>query len=347
MNSTPIWYLLLLVAGVFLALAATVNTEFVEHWLAHDGVITDQTRSQLVLFRASLLFFGLACIILWLFRRPLSSDWNTAITRWRTVPEPLHSSELVPVVRSVGLSRTLRLLWSIWIGFCSFSLLRSDDLATLLVLEKGVFETGTVICYLFVMILAFALALPHFQRKTRGLAKWWLVVICFGSLFVALEETNWGQLYLRYRTPDLIQHVNYQGEFSFHNVELPWVLPLQVYWANEVLWSLAILGGLALPCFLLTSRQVRRWLWAWEVPVPPWISQAFFFSAALVPRDRAVLGQFQSNNMPSELREFAIAVGVAIWFLIRFVEPRKAAATGTDSIHVESGVGASSRWPRP
>ena len=233
----------------------------------------------------------------------------------------------------MGLSRTLYLLYFIWIGFCSFSLLRSDDLAAFVTTEMGLSETGTVICYIFATILAFALALPHFQRRVRGLAKWWLVVICFGSLLVALEETNWGQLYLRYRTPDLMQDVNYQGEFSFHNVELPWLLPLQVYWANEVLWSLAVLGGLALPCFVLTSRRVRRWLWAWEVPVPPWISQAFFFSAALIPRDRAVLDQFQHNNMPSELREFAIAVGVAIWLLVKFMEPKRRQQR---SIHVQT-----------
>ena len=151
----------------------------------------------------------------------------------------------------------------------------------------------------------------------------------FSSSFGALKVS----IYLRYRTPDLMQDVNYQGEFSFHNVELPWLLPLQVYWANEVLWSLAVLGGLALPCFVLTSRRVRRWLWAWEVPVPPWISQAFFFSAALIPRDRAVLDQFQHNNMPSELREFAIAVGVAIWLLVKFMEPKRRQQR---SIHVQT-----------
>jgi len=50
---------------------------------------------------------------------------------------------------------------------------------------------------------------------------------------------------------------------------------------------------------------------ALEVPLPPWISQAYFFVAALIPLDNVI--KLQRANIPSELREVIIAIGITIW----------------------------------
>jgi len=63
---------------------------------------------------------------------------------------------------------------------------------------------------------------------------------------------------------------------------------------------------------------LRRFVWRWEIPVPPLLAQACFAAAALTPsealrfRGPAVGAHLM---LPSEMREFSIVVAFAIWLL--------------------------------
>lgn len=313
------WHLLFLSAGLLVIAAFSMNV-LVErwfssdgHWFSSDGHISDEGIDYLNLFRSGLLVLAGGCVILWTLRKIITRDFREAFDRWKRVPYRLDISAVVPSTRPVGLKLVLWLLIPLWIAGVTICLVPSYDQAQawayFLTYENGVYETLAVVCYIFAGIVSLRFAIPYLRRNSkRGLLRWWLLGLAAVCLFVAAEETNWGELYFHYESAEFIRQSNYQNEVSLHNVELPF---FDNYWANDLAHIAAVCGGILLPLMICSSMYFRRLIWAIETPLPPWLSQAYFLIAALIPQDNIL--NLSKANIPSELREATIAFGVAIW----------------------------------
>ncbi len=304
------WHLLILAACVSVLIALVFDVSFVERWFSSDGHLSEQGKNYYNLLRSGLFIVAAGCLVLWTLRKCISADNKVAVERWIKVHPGLRATEVIPSVSPVLLKRSLWMFFVPWILFVVISLVPGYEvLASQLIREKGFLETLTVIFYLFAGIISIRLAFPCWRRNSRkGLFRWWISCLALGCLFVAIEEINWGELYLHYEAAEVIRQSNYQNEVSLHNISLPFI---GSYWANDLLQIIAFCGGVILPLMLRYSSFVRRMAWAAEVPLPPWLSQAYFFVAALIPQDNVI--QLQVMNIPSELREVTIAFGVAIW----------------------------------
>ena len=307
------WYLLLLVAGVLICIALIFNDSFVEQWFSADGHISDGGRSYLKFLRIGLLLISGACIILWFLRNIIVSYIEEAVECWKRNPPELKASDLVPPIKLAYVRNSLLLILSAWIVFVIISLVPGyETLAARITIEGGATETLTVVFYLFACIIAITSAISCLrQNSQRRLNLFWLFALAAGCFFIAGEEINWGQIYLHYDTPEIVKQSNVQRELSLHNI----VIPFLGYWANDMLQLLAICGGIVLPIMIRFSSYFRRIIWAVDFPIPPWLSQCYFFIAALIPQDHVI--QLQPANIPSELREVTIAFGVAIWLWTR------------------------------
>lgn len=222
-------------------------------------------------------------------------------------------AELIPSVSPRGLGIAMWLLLPPWMLWVAMSLMADDTRAAAWTLENGFLQFLTVVCYVLGGVLVARLTWLQFRTAVSpSPRRWWLLVLTVGCLMVAGEETNWGQTYLNFETPELIRQSNLQQQFSIHNLRLPGDIS-GTYVSNEILWWLAILGGGILPLVLLMSPRMRGWAWAGELPLPPWQVQAYCLTAAAIPRDDDMLGKLTRANIPSELREVTIAMAVALW----------------------------------
>jgi hypothetical protein len=224
-----------------------------------------------------------------------------------------HAGELVADVSPGWLRVALWLLLPLWMLWVGISLFDDDTLASSLTVENGFLQNLTVLCYGVAGILLVRRSVRQRPAGTEaGLQRWWLLALAFGCVFVAGEEMNWGQTFLHYATPGWLEGTNLQQEFSVHNLRLPGPLSNK-HWANEILWWMAVVGGVVLPLGLVHSERFRRMAWRLELPVPPWLAQMYWLAAVLIPRDGWLLGRLTRDNIPSELREITIALGVAVW----------------------------------
>lgn len=297
------WHALLLLALLMACMAVFFHGQSVE-----EPSLTEARQRLLYL---GCMIMGLGSLTLWLLRHALSRDWSASISR--DVP----SSDVE--VRHIGprnfprsLEVVLRCLLLLWASWISWSLLRDDRLAAQLTLENGLLQDATVIFY----VIATFFFLGSLSRTVTcgaqaGLTKWWFLLLSIGCLGVAGEEINWGQSVLPYATPDFLARTNIQQEVSLHNIELPGFGGR--HWSNAVLWVISLFGGIMLPLLLLLSRWARRLMVALDIPVPPWMSQAFFLVAAVIPPDGTLLGRLTRDNIPSELREVTVACAMMIW----------------------------------
>lgn len=304
------WHLLFAASGLLILSSLIFSDAFVERWFSSDRHITDEGREYLNLIRSVLLVMAGGCIVLWTLRKKITCYFRAAVELWKEGPPSIDAASMVPPVHPVVLQKVLLLILSLWTVFAVISLVPGYDTpAVHLTKENGVTETLTVIFYFFAGVMALILAVQSLCRNSRKrLFHLWLFGLAAGCLFVAAEETNWGDLYLHYKSGEFIRTVNYQHDVSLHNIALPFI---GEYWANDLLQVLAICAGVLLPLMIRFSKSFRRLLWAVEFPTPPWMGQAFFFVAALIPQDKVL--QLKMSNVPSELREVTISFGVAIW----------------------------------
>jgi len=293
------------VAGAGLVLVALL--------LDPDRGSTEREVGQIAIARGLLVAVAVGLVALWLARRRLSNDFAAARARWRTAPAAITARFLVPRCASPGVEKAFWLVlagWFVAIGIAYAVGARWPGDVTI---ENGPTETATVLAYLAATLLAAAAARRTFQAEARAaLRPWILLGLAAGCLLVAAEETDWGQTYLDYETPRSFQDANIQQDLSLHNLALPAGVP-GTRWANWTLRGLGWLGGGLLPLLLLASPGFRRWMWAWNVPLPPWWTQAALFAAACLPELHSDHGAVVRENVGSELREVTIGLAVLVW----------------------------------
>lgn len=313
-RSCPVVSVLVVLTSLsMLVLAWFLTPEFVEQHLSPDGRLTDATHGLIALYRFGLVCAVVLVMVLWVTWRPIVRYFSRYAIHRGQVPDP----DMLSPRRLAGgvLPRRVQvILWialAVWFVAVEVSFYHRIEWPRFFQGEYGVLENGTVVLYLPAGMFALALA---FRRRGQGAAigfhRWWMVLLAAFCILVALEETNWGQVYFHFRTPELIDRINYQDEFSLHNVWIPPHLPLpQGHWANVLVWWLALAGALG-PSLLWMSGRLRRFIWEWEVPVPPLLARGFFAAAAIFPHDRVMFGW---QMRPSEMREISLAVAFALW----------------------------------
>jgi hypothetical protein len=151
--------------------------------------------------------------------------------------------------------------------FCVFLALPMTRASTLMMLEENQHvELLTFVCFLLAGWHGLILA-----RRTRRLGYRWPVTLFYtafslGLIFAAMEEVSWGQWFLGFDTPKILEEINQQREVNIHN------LPL-FHEYLEVPLALYGFGGLF--GILISRHQYVRWL------SPPHIMTSWFLVIAV------------------------------------------------------------------
>jgi hypothetical protein len=102
-----------------------------------------------------------------------------------------------------------------FLGILVLEQLVSPGTRAFLVRENGPYEMLQVV----ILLTAVTLSAQTLRRMPRQPA-WmmgWVVLALAGSFYCLMEETSWGQQFLRWDTPELWSRVNDQNETNLHN----------------------------------------------------------------------------------------------------------------------------------
>ena len=84
-------------------------------------------------------------------------------------------------------------------------------------IENGLVENLQLIL-LILAIIPIIYSIIKYNLKKNKIFYYFLIVKFLGLSFVFFEETSWLQHFLSFKTPDLIENINYQKEFNLHNI---------------------------------------------------------------------------------------------------------------------------------
>ncbi len=168
--------------------------------------------------------------------------------------------------------------------------------------EDGLFETASAVFYfaasgLFVYVCS--------RYRFRNIWCWGYSALFF---LVAGEEISWGQRMLGFGTPDAVEDLNVQEEFTLHNLE--------GIHGSVRLVSLIVIFGLCvvLPVTKARSAPARDLFSRLRLPVCPlWCAPVVLISFVLMAYPRLVLGRVVFNI--DEVAEFLLS-GVFLLFAV-------------------------------
>lgn len=107
--------------------------------------------------------------------------------------------------------------------FASFAVAMSidaiQDYAFALVKENNIVDWLTSGPALAGGILGITLAMREHRRGKDKLIWVFYLVFAIGLIFIAGEETSWGQDFFHYRTPGFFERHNEQGDVTLHNLD--------------------------------------------------------------------------------------------------------------------------------
>lgn len=270
-----------------------------------------KTSAQLRIARVGLAGIAVGLVGVFALRRMLEADLASIRMRWRAAHMPPSAASFVPPIEPGVLQRGLWVVAGFWAAAVAYGLGTRAAWVETLTWENGPCETLTVVSYLAGSGFAGAALWPYVVGGFRAgqPRRWFLLAAAALCFLIAAEETDWGQTYFRYATPETFEHANIQSDLSLHNLALPESFGV-TRWANWVLGLGALTLGGVVPLLLRLSGAFRRAVYALDVPIPPLWSQVVLFSAFWIPE---IDGPFRRNNVGSEMREVTIAVGVVVW----------------------------------
>jgi hypothetical protein len=134
-------------------------------------------------------------------------------------------SESHSFTRQYGLPRILEycILFFPIVVFALFvvgmSLKMTQDVAFTLVKENNIVDWLTSAPALAGGILGISLAMRERQGGKEKLIWLFYLLFAIGLIFIAGEETSWGQDFFQYHTPGFFQRHNEQGDVTVHNLD--------------------------------------------------------------------------------------------------------------------------------
>ncbi len=303
----------LIVSFMLVGMGIFCNQAFFSAMLSKDGQIADpHYLVYIYLFRLGCFVSGGVFVLIFFFSKEiagarlffkdrLKQAKNRTLTAGEIFPQPsglIHYSVIV--------------FYVLWVLFITYGFIWQKDLIASITNENGIMETATVLFCLAGAALG-VWSMARSDRKYRGgiLKKFWMVLSILFLIFIAMEETNWGQTYFHFKTPGVLQEANAQGEVSLHNIPIPLIIEgqfqLKEYWSDYVMVGLAGIFGIIIPFLVFAIKPISAFLWAVEFPLPSRSVQIGFIIAALIPLDPWMKGYFLRGNVASELREGTIA----------------------------------------
>ena len=194
--------------------------------------------------------------------------------------------------------------------------------------ERGLGENLTAFWFLGAGVVGFLIFRMRTQFQGHPL-QWAFLVIALVGVFVAGEETSWGQHFFGWGTPDWVADLNKQDETNLHNMAER-VLDQK---PRAIVSLLILLAGVVVPLLnragklgFLESYPVLRWLTPTTQLIPTAILTFF-------PR---LPDRLQANvdislgplfNMPTrhyqEIQEFYIGLFIFLYLLTLFLRLRR------------------------
>ena len=157
--------------------------------------------------------------------------------------------------------------------------------------EIGFLEIGTVV-FLIPAIVLGVLCFLRRRHMPKGVG-WIMLLAAIAALYFAGEETNWGQTYFHWKTPDVWANLNKQNETNLHNLELKkygWyadlVDDLLSNVPRQIMLIFCLVGGIILPLVLrrrLSRPTARQSVWYWLIPTQRLIPAALLAVVSAVP----------------------------------------------------------------
>ncbi len=272
------------------------------YWL-HGAAPAVAEGDKLLLARALIWGSIAAGFGLWLARRQIGNMLLALADRAEGPRRP-------GVMRDDHAGRFERLLIAAFLATCASVTavaLASPESFIHIFREDGPFETGTTICYFISAAACVALALKARGHRNLQIALGFLATLFF---VVGGEEISWGQRMFDFQTPEKLEAVNVQGEFTLHNI---YSISLFTYPALAVTATLLLIA----PLMRARSKSARRFFDAFEVPVAPPVSAALYaalFAAYVVvglrlgtPTPLPISYSQYAPHYDDEMMEFLIA----------------------------------------
>ena len=219
---------ILLVMGIFLiAVGLLINlsisqvtqaiVSFAEQYASEDQVLslTSRTRIVLSILTAAIITIYSGMVLLASREQPFRSSLLKAIR-----DNPFRTSGVYTLKRF----RILFLSTTLTLAFLALYIWRIIDPTLSDLYDEGnLVETLTAIAFATSSIFILLAIRTRFRADTRRgrTNRWWLIAyisIMLGFFVLAMEEINWGQAYLGWKTPEALSELNRQGETNLHNI---------------------------------------------------------------------------------------------------------------------------------
>lgn len=202
--------------------------------------------------------------------------------------------------------------------------------------EDNVVECATALSYLVASSL-FLCACSYF--RFRNVWCWCYVIMLF---IVAGEELNWGQRMLHFGTPEILQSINLQQEFNFHNIT---GIHSNVRMAGVlVLFTICCVMPIA-NMFLPRMREVFQ---RWKMPIcPVWIIGVVLLGIAIMAYPRYINGEIIQNM--DEVGELLLGIAMLAFAFDAFVRTRREhnGRASSPAVSPVSAMGNVSGWSTP
>jgi len=217
--------------------------------------------------------------------------------------------------------------------------------------ERGFVEQATVVFLVPAIILAGGL----FIRHRRRLPKWvglWMLLIGIGAFYFAGEESNWGQNWFGWKTPDEFAERIRPGEIketAFHHI-----VGLEHLESTPRMFMTPLLGIGAVILPLVMRKRFRRpgaprSPWYWIVPTPAMVPAAALAVLSTVPKkimldvmnipreELADYPRLAFVEQAGEFKEYYVAMAIlfyvlSVWLRLRSLGDARAVAEMSEQV---------------
>jgi hypothetical protein len=198
--------------------------------------------------------------------------------------------------------------WLILIGFVGLlALPPTRRMAERLLLENHPVELLTFLLLLYASTLAASVARQAAKHSERVVVVAFYVAFAALAFFVAMEEISWGQQFLGFATPAVVESINVQGELTLHN-----------YQGHNSAFELFIFGAAGLVGLALTRIDALRQI------TPPPVMLSWFIAIILAGGADAFTDQSDKSQLHiyviawiGEVVEMLVAMAAALYMWLK------------------------------